>query len=112
MPKCLFPNVHLINGLELQPRLAHKSLFSPTSLLNYRKNIPSLHFESQNQQIHKGGEKEAINFTLEEVVVYLKDFIPTWFRNIVYGKGNPLETHMILKLSETRKVYLTNVGSI
>lgn len=77
MPKCLFPNVHLINGLELQPRLAHKSLFSPTSLLNYRKNIPSLHFESQNQQIHKGGEKEAINFTLEEVVVYLKDFIPT-----------------------------------
>lgn len=96
------------------PKLAHKGLFSPTSLLNYRTNIPSLHFESKNPANYAIYEQEErrnkgeMNFTPEEAIVSLKDFIP----NIVHKKCNPLETHLIFKLSETRNVYSIKAGTI
>lgn len=53
-----------------------------------------------------------MNFIVEEVIVFLKDFILMWFLNIVYKKGNFLEIYLIFKLSEIRNVYFIKVGII
>lgn len=65
----------------LIPSLAHKGLSSPTSLLNYRTNIPSLPLESQNEQImlNLRGEKEERNneFHCRETCNFSERFYPT-----------------------------------